>query len=106
MKLMIGRLATNSREYPRFTLLVVCVYLVGAMLTPVIFAGNTLGSVLRWTGVGILAVLALDILTYIWVVADDGRANWFVEMVNDFEGKTDEKESDEEEYDEDEDRSL
>jgi Flp pilus assembly pilin Flp len=87
MKLMIGRMATNSREYPRFTLLVVCVYLVGAMMTPVLFAGDTLGSVLRWTGVGLLAVLALDILTYIWIVADTGRSNWFVDCVNDFEGK-------------------
>jgi Flp pilus assembly pilin Flp len=94
MKLMIGRIQSSAREYPKFALLVVCVYLVGAMLAPVIFAGNTLRSVLLWTGVGLVAVFALDILSYIWIVADDGRARWFTEMVNDYEGKNDEDDCD------------
>lgn len=117
MKIMIGRIQASAREYPLFTLLVVFVYLGGAMLTPVLFAGNTLGSVLRWTGVGLLAVFALDILSYIWIVADDGRVRWFTEMVNDYEGKSDVtlriEEGDEDEdcgeceiEEEDEDRSL
>jgi Flp pilus assembly pilin Flp len=94
MKLMIGRIQSSAIEYPKFALLVVCVYLVGAMLTPVIFAGNTLRSVLLWTGVGLVAVFALDILSYIWIVADDGRVRWFTEMVNDYEGKNDEDDCD------------
>ncbi len=89
MKIMIGRFASTTSEYPRFTMAVAAVYLVGAMLTPVLFAGNTLGSVLRWTGVGVLLVLALDVLAYIWITADAGRTAAFTEMVNDFEGKND-----------------
>jgi hypothetical protein len=120
MRLMIGRLQTNAREYPRFTALVASIYGGAAVLAAIaaLACSNSLRSVLQWAGVAILAVLALDILTYIWVVADAGRTDRFVELVDDFEGKRNGDEcpdcgsdecqcppEEEEEYN-DEDRSL